>query len=323
MEKNDFLTICCPVPFAKADSAQWNASVLPASADSPVVVLVDPDFSGKPRPADEIRAAFSGDPELAVFCVESVANDSSVPLTAEVAAFLPFVAPLAAVAFRRSAPLGELPDVRDPIRGWLMQAAENGLRQRRLALPADNELTAFDDRLPMLRPAEPGREWGWLRDRIERLDLQTLLSRIRSEDDATAFRAGLLQMNDFLDASHEHSQSIEGEGRNRAGDYWHAVMHRREPDYSNAKYWFRRVGSHPIFVELASRAAALLGAFQQVSREWRGRLLPGGRFDPVAFVDLCQACPNSETDDLSRFARRLQWIEMQLLLEQTRKDVES
>jgi len=319
MENNGCSTIPSPVTFTQATANDLNAAVWQGAAVATVVLLVDPVFFGKSLPTDEIRAAFGGDPELAVVGVESMASEFSVPLPADVKAFLPIVSPPAALAFRRAAPLGEFPDCSDPIRGWLLRAAENGLRQQRLVMPAEGKSWEVDSRLPMLRPAEPGREWHWLRDGIERLDLRALL-RTRSEDDATAFRAGLLQMNDFLDASHEQSQSIEGAGRNRAGDYWHAVMHRREPDDSNAKYWFRRVGSHPIFAELARRADSLLSGFPEVSREWRGRLLPGARWDPSAFVDLCQACPKSETDDLSRFARRVQWVEMQLLLEQTRKD---
>jgi hypothetical protein len=46
---------------------------------------------------------------------------------------------------------------------------------------------------------------------------------------------------DDLDRSHTVSQGIETE----EGSFWHGIMHRREGDFSNAKYWFRRAGSLP------------------------------------------------------------------------------
>ena len=114
---------------------------------------------------------------------------------------------------------------------------------------------------------------------------------------------------------------MQGLGVNSAGDYWHAIMHRREPDYSNGKYWFRAVGSHPVFPELASRAEALFQTADPTSGRWRDRLMAAGEWDPFAFVDLCAECPRNEGDALSLFARRLQWLEMCLLLRETYRDM--
>jgi len=70
-----------------------------------------------------------------------------------------------------------------------------------------------------------------------------------------AVKSGLLLWNDALDISHTISTGII---KNQTGIYWHGIMHRREPDYSNAKFWFRRVENPPIFPALRERVLALL-----------------------------------------------------------------
>src|SRR4051794_32254466 len=44
--------------------------------------------------------------------------------------------------------------------------------------------------------------------------------------------AGLWLWHDWLDESHRISQRVE----TADGSYWHAIMHRREGDFSNSKY---------------------------------------------------------------------------------------
>src|SRR6266404_442102 len=72
---------------------------------------------------------------------------------------------------------------------------------------------------------------------------------IQDQEMAEACLAGLWLYHDYLEESHCISQGIDSP----SGSYWHGLMHRREPDFGNAKYWFRRVGKHPIFA--AVRAA--------------------------------------------------------------------
>lgn len=50
-----------------------------------------------------------------------------------------------------------------------------------------------------------------------------------------------------LEKSHAISQSLE----TPLGSFWHGVMHRREGDYGNAKYWFRRSAKLACFPTLA------------------------------------------------------------------------
>ncbi|MEM6691357.1 MAG: hypothetical protein AAF664_18160 [Planctomycetota bacterium] len=54
-----------------------------------------------------------------------------------------------------------------------------------------------------------------------------------------AIRSAVLLVAGELDASHDISQSLH----DSLGSYLHGIMHRREGDFSNAKYWFARAGS--------------------------------------------------------------------------------
>ena len=120
-----------------------------------------------------------------------------------------------------------------------------------------------------------------------------------------ALAAGLLQVHDFWDESHAAAQAADDLGERDTSAYWHGIAHRREPDFGNAAYWFRRVGRHPIFDELARDARSLADA------DVAGRLEQA--WNPTGLIELCSAArPGSREETL---ARRLQRAEMLRLLE--------
>jgi hypothetical protein len=110
-----------------------------------------------------------------------------------------------------------------------------------------------------------------------------------------------------MDESHALSQ----ENHTPEGSYWHGILHRREPDWSNARYWFRAVGAHPLFAELAKPPAGSAGdqeapAFSRVAR--------AGSWDPLAFITLCEACEQGKRAELRAELEALQEREIHLLL---------
>ena len=110
---------------------------------------------------------------------------------------------------------------------------------------------------------------------------------------AEAALAGLLLYFGCWTEAHETAQEIA----TAEGSYWHAMVHRQEPDASNSRYWFRQVGRHPIFPALRQGAAELGVDF-------------GPQWQPEAFIDLCERArqaPGSAPEQQAREVQRLEW----------------
>jgi hypothetical protein len=103
--------------------------------------------------------------------------------------------------------------------------------------------------------------------------------------------SGLWLLHSFLDESHTISQNIAS----NSGSYWHGIMHRREGDFSNAKYWFDRVGDHPIFASLT--------------------MADGSPWDAYQFVDDCQRAQRRRDEAQIAVLRELQHREWQTLFD--------
>ncbi len=100
-------------------------------------------------------------------------------------------------------------------------------------------------------------------DALRALSTEDLFDKIERSEFARCVHAGLYLYFSALDESHKISQGIAS----ASGSYWHGIMHRQEGDWSNAKYWFRRVGSHPVLDALGA----------QTRDGW----------DPFDFIDRC------------------------------------
>lgn len=236
--------------------------------------------------------------------------------------------PHAVVLIRKSdfLSLNHLPDSPEPLWQTLILLAKQNVPFELIetATPLTLESNYLSS-LPELAPALPGPDRKWLLDLLRGYDPQQDFPSITSPADATALKAGLLCLHDYLDESHEYSQSVQSQGRHRAGDYWHHIMHRREPDYSNAKYWSRAVGYHPVHDELPTAVEPLFEQYAGVSHvvSWKTKLVQNKRWLLNAFVDCCQECESTGDPERNAFARQVQWLEMQLLLQKTSLDTVS
>lgn len=92
---------------------------------------------------------------------------------------------------------------------------------------------------------------------------------MQSDKNALAQAVEHLRRGD-LDSAHKIAQEHEGDP---LADTLHAVIHRREGDYSNSLYWWRRVGENA-----PAQLAALYGG------------------DPESFVRRCQAAAPGSTE---------------------------
>lgn len=120
-----------------------------------------------------------------------------------------------------------------------------------------------------------------------------------------AAMAGLWLYFSCLEEAHTLAQDIDS----AEGSFWHAIVHRQEPDYGNSAYWFRKVGPHPIFRPLAEAAREIVGRHPQA--EFR----TGLKWDPFAFVMFCERARQQPGSSNEHAAMEIQRAEWQLLFD--------
>jgi hypothetical protein len=125
---------------------------------------------------------------------------------------------------------------------------------------------------------------------------------VKHADDAAAALAGLWLWVDALDESHKIAQDLVS----TTGSFWHAIMHRREGDFSNAKYWYARCDGHHVMKMLGAIASSLIEGFE--SDPSVVRVVSGG-WNPDGLVDLVAAVNNKPSDKRYAVAVKLQQAE--------------
>lgn len=120
-----------------------------------------------------------------------------------------------------------------------------------------------------------------------------------------ALLAGLLLFGGDWEQAHEEAQNLE----TREGSYLHAIVHRMEPEAWNSAYWFRRVGKHPIFPELAAEAEHILA--ERSIAQFRVE----GAWNPSGFIEFCEQAATEPGSAAEHAAVDIQHAEWQLLME--------
>ena len=124
--------------------------------------------------------------------------------------------------------------------------------------------------------------------------------------------------HDHFAESHSLSQDIP----DADGSFLHGILHRREPDYGNARYWFNRVGNHPAFPLIAEQVANLQKDWKKETidpeekrEKWPLLFLPRKTWDPFEFIAACQRARENPSPH-SRLPRleKIQELEFRVLL---------
>ena len=123
-------------------------------------------------------------------------------------------------------------------------------------------------------------------------------------------RATAYLHHDHADQAHDLVQDMP----DADGALLHGILHRREPDFWNSKYWFRHAENHPVYRCLSDRIRKLPAAVNHQSLI--DRLTLTGVVDPLALVDAVEAATRKpEGDAEGEFLRQVQLAETECLVE--------
>lgn len=138
-----------------------------------------------------------------------------------------------------------------------------------------NRLLGFmdEDLFKKLTPSEPVGGYGGNFMRIREASDADLSGGKEATPLFPLVRAGLFYAHDALPEAHRIVQDLPGD----LAAYWHGMLHRREADFDNARYWFRRAGVLPHFAKLHA-----------VTSEFSPDMARQTSWEPYLFTGLCE-----------------------------------
>lgn len=135
-----------------------------------------------------------------------------------------------------------------------------------------------------------------------------IVNPVRDSDMLLGVQAGLFLWGDDLEPAHRIAQKIA----TSTGSYWHAIMHRREGDFPNAKYWYARSEDHPATQAITQQSGIVLGDLPADNQLLR---LTFDGWKPHVFVDLVEQYHDQTGDPFIEILIALQQLEWRILLE--------
>jgi hypothetical protein len=165
--------------------------------------------------------------------------------------------------------------------------------------PLVKEALAEEELLLRLTPSEPGHPDVLRRIREATEEELTGGAVLADASYPRLVRTGLLYAYDAVDEAHRIVQEIKSD----EGSYWHAMVHRREGDFENARYWYRRTGWLRLFPEMHARAAGVSSLMSR-QQDW----------DPYVLVGLCEQARFGGDVDMRELVG-LQKVEFEVMFE--------
>ncbi len=165
--------------------------------------------------------------------------------------------------------------------------------------------------------------YEFLRSYLRGVSVEKLLSSVNAVPGKLVL-AALMNKNDDLESCHSICQKVGQDSL--CGNYWHGIVHRREPDFENARGWFRKSEGLPAYQDIFKDVLGFLqrvlqmpeyGEAREKALSFMQHLRARGTWDPVYMVDMCEACARSGDEREERMLEEVQEVEFNTMFNWT------